>query len=94
MNRITRVIFLMELMTILLLIFAIAIAAATFLESDFDTNTARALVYNAKWFEVLFLLLAINFIGNFLGAIWANESWGRYWAWDPKEAWALVTIFV
>lgn len=33
-------------------------------------------------------------IGNFLGAMWANESWGRYWGWDPKETWALITIFV
>jgi cytochrome c-type biogenesis protein CcsB len=32
--------------------------------------------------------------GTFLGAIWANESWGRYWGWDPKETWALVTIVV
>lgn len=31
-------------------------------------------------------------IGNFLGGQWANESWGRYWAWDPKETWALVSI--
>jgi len=33
-------------------------------------------------------------IGNFLGAQWANESWGRYWGWDPKETWALVSIMV
>lgn len=33
-------------------------------------------------------------IGTFLGAVWANESWGRYWGWDPKETWALVTIIV
>ena len=33
-------------------------------------------------------------IGNFLGGIWANESWGRYWGWDPKETWAMVTIIV
>ena len=33
-------------------------------------------------------------IGTFLGAIWANESWGRYWAWDPKETWALVSVLV
>ena len=33
-------------------------------------------------------------IGTFLGAIWANESWGRYWGWDPKETWSLVTILV
>ncbi len=37
------------------------------------------------------ILLAI---GNFLGGIWANESWGRYWGWDPKETWSLVTIIV
>ena len=33
-------------------------------------------------------------IGSFLGGVWANESWGRYWGWDPKETWALVTIIV
>ncbi len=33
-------------------------------------------------------------IGSFIGGIWANESWGRYWGWDPKETWALVTILV
>ncbi|WP_124981520.1 cytochrome c biogenesis protein [Nonlabens xiamenensis] len=33
-------------------------------------------------------------IGNFLGGMWANESWGRYWGWDPKETWALITIFI
>ncbi len=38
--------------------------------------------------------LALMTIGTFLGAIWANESWGRYWGWDPKETWALITIVV
>jgi len=38
----------------------------------------------------LFLLT----IGNFLGGIWANESWGRYWGWDSKETWAAVTILI
>jgi cytochrome c-type biogenesis protein CcsB len=33
-------------------------------------------------------------IGNFLGGQWANESWGRYWGWDPKETWALISILV
>ncbi|MBR2017756.1 MAG: cytochrome c biogenesis protein CcsA [Prevotella sp.] len=37
------------------------------------------------------LLLAI---GIFLGAVWANLSWGRYWGWDPKEVWALITLLV
>ena len=38
----------------------------------------------------LFLLT----VGTFLGGVWANESWGRYWGWDPKETWALVSIIV
>lgn len=38
--------------------------------------------------------LTLLTIGNFLGGVWANESWGRYWGWDPKETWALVTILV
>jgi cytochrome c-type biogenesis protein CcsB len=33
-------------------------------------------------------------IGTFLGAVWANESWGRYWGWDPKETWSLITIII
>jgi len=33
-------------------------------------------------------------IGNFLGGQWANESWGRYWGWDPKETWALISIVI
>ena len=36
--------------------------------------------------------LTLVTIGNFLGAVWANESWGRYWGWDPKETWTLVII--
>ncbi|MDD2790947.1 MAG: cytochrome c biogenesis protein CcsA [Sulfurimonas sp.] len=38
--------------------------------------------------------LSLLSIGNFLGGVWANESWGRYWGWDPKETWALVSILV
>ena len=41
-------------------------------------------------YPAVFLLGA----GIFLGAVWANVSWGRYWAWDPKEVWALVTFMV
>ena len=46
---------------------------------------SRALLYPA-----VLLLTA----GIFIGAVWANLSWGRYWGWDPKEVWALVTLFV
>jgi cytochrome c-type biogenesis protein CcsB len=38
--------------------------------------------------------LALMTIGTFLGAVWANVSWGRYWGWDAKETWALVTVIV
>ncbi|MCF6222168.1 MAG: cytochrome c biogenesis protein CcsA [Flavobacteriaceae bacterium] len=49
---------------ILLIIFTIAIAAATFVEDSYDTITAKLLIYNAKWFEFLLFLLAVNFIGS------------------------------
>jgi len=38
----------------------------------------------------LFLLT----VGTFLGGVWANESWGRYWGWDPKETWALISVVI
>ena len=45
--------------------------------------------------EITLLIgLALITVGNFLGGVWANESWGRYWGWDPKETWAAVTILV
>lgn len=40
----------------------------------------------------LWVGLALMATGIFLGAVWANESWGRYWGWDPKETWALITM--
>lgn len=49
------------------------------------TLTSRLLLYPA-----LFCLAA----GIFIGAIWANVSWGRYWGWDPKEVWALITLLL
>lgn len=41
-------------------------------------------------YPAVFLLAA----GIFVGAVWANQSWGRYWGWDPKETWALITLLV
>ncbi len=38
--------------------------------------------------------LALAAVGTFLGGIWANESWGRYWGWDAKETWALVIVLI
>ena len=42
----------------------------------------------------LIIGLMLLTIGNFLGGVWANESWGRYWGWDSKETWAAVTILI
>lgn len=42
----------------------------------------------------LMIGLMLLTIGCFLGGVWANESWGRYWGWDPKETWALVSILI
>ena len=50
-------------MGILLVVFAIAIGYATIIENDFEATTAKMLVYNARWFEVLMLLMVVNFGG-------------------------------
>jgi len=42
----------------------------------------------------LIIGIALMTIGTFLGAVWANVSWGRYWGWDAKETWALITVIV
>jgi len=51
-------------MAVLLVVFVVAMALATFIENDYGTLTAKALIYNAKWFEFIMLLLILNFIGN------------------------------
>lgn len=43
---------------------------------------------------LLYPAVALIAIGIFIGAIWANESWGRYWSWDSKETWALITMLI
>ena len=53
--------------------------------SPFTFQLSTILLYPAE-----FCLMA----GIFIGAVWANMSWGRYWGWDPKETWALITMLV
>lgn len=53
--------------------------------SGFTYQLSVVLLYPAE-----FCLMA----GIFIGAVWANMSWGRYWGWDPKETWALITMLV
>ncbi len=54
-------------------------------------NIMELTIINEMALAVGLILLTI---GNFLGGMWANESWGRYWGWDPKETWALISIMV
>ncbi len=56
-----------------------------------DLNIKELTIINEITLTVGLIMLTI---GNFLGGQWANESWGRYWGWDPKETWALISIMV
>jgi cytochrome c-type biogenesis protein CcsB len=56
-----------------------------------DLNLREITIINEMSMTVGLVMLTI---GNFLGGMWANESWGRYWGWDPKETWALISIMV
>ncbi len=58
---------------------------------ELDRNIVEATRINEM---SMILGLSLFTVGNFLGGVWANESWGRYWGWDPKETWSLVTILV
>ncbi len=56
-----------------------------------DLNIKELTIINELSLTVGLIMLTI---GNFLGGMWANESWGRYWGWDPKETWALISILI
>ena len=63
-------------MAVLLLVYAGSMAYATFLENDYGTPTAKALIYEAKWFELVMLLLMLNFVGNISRyRLWRREKW-------------------
>ncbi|MBT4764716.1 cytochrome C biogenesis protein, partial [bacterium] len=66
MKKISHIFFSMQTMGTLMLIFAFAIGTATFIENDFGPNGAKAVVYNAMWFNVLLILLAINLSGRII----------------------------
>ncbi len=55
-------------------------------------DTIKELTYITEMTITVGLFMAA--IGTFLGGVWANESWGRYWGWDPKETWALVIVLI
>lgn len=60
-------------------------------KAKMDLNIKELTYINEMALTVGLVMLTI---GNFLGGQWANESWGRYWGWDPKETWALISIMV
>ena len=60
-------------------------------KAKMSLNIKELTIVNEMALTVGLVMLSI---GNFLGGMWANESWGRYWGWDPKETWALISIMV
>jgi ABC-type transport system involved in cytochrome c biogenesis permease subunit len=58
-------------------------------KAKMDLNIQEITYINEMALTIGLVMLTI---GNFLGGQWANESWGRYWGWDPKETWALISI--
>jgi cytochrome c-type biogenesis protein CcsB len=63
---------------------------------DSNKKRIKRIVQEMSYISELTLIggLFMVSVGTYLGGVWANESWGRYWGWDAKETWALVTILV
>ena len=63
---------------------------------DSNKERVKRIVKEMSYISELTLIggLFMVSVGTYLGGVWANESWGRYWGWDAKETWALVTILV
>lgn len=78
-----------------IIMFSFALLALTFVTSVvgllFPRRTRSMLLFTELLLRPALVMLAI---GIFVGAVWANISWGNYWSWDPKETWALITLMV
>ncbi len=76
LDKFITFLFSMRLMAIMILLFFVAIGYATFIENDFGTQTAKALIYNTTWFELIIVLLSINMISNINRyKLWRKEKW-------------------
>lgn len=76
MKRLQNILISTRTMAFLLFVFAVSMAVATFIENDYGTPTAKALIYEAKWFEMIMFLLILNFIGNINRyRLWRREKW-------------------
>lgn len=71
-------------------------------EQKVSSKVVQPLSVKLQWAENLdnlsYRMLGLGFplltIGILSGAVWANEAWGSYWSWDPKETWALLTWLI
>ncbi|MDY3338012.1 c-type cytochrome biogenesis protein CcsB [Riemerella anatipestifer] len=81
MKKIQNILVSTRTMAVLMLVYALSMAYATFMENDYGTPTAKAFIYESKWFEAIMFLLIINFIGNI----------GRYRLWK-REKWPLLAF--
>lgn len=83
---------------VLLVMTSYALFAVMMLDSvvAFFRRNDREEVTRLADFSTLLLYPAVFALGAgiFIGAVWANQSWGRYWGWDPKETWALITFII
>jgi len=67
-------------------------------EKKGDSRFVGLFPESSNLYEVNYQLIMLGFlflsIGIITGAVWANSAWGRYWGWDPKETWSLITWFI
>ena len=76
MKKIFDFLYSTQLMAILFVVFATSMGVATFIENDYGTQTARAIVYNAWWFELIMIVFVFNFIGNIITyKLYRREKW-------------------
>lgn len=80
-KKIYSFLFSTRLMAVLFLVFAFAMAAGTFIENEYNTDTARIMIYNAWWFEAIMGIFVINFIGNI-----------KRYQLHKKEKWATLVL--
>lgn len=78
-----------------IIMLAYALLSFTFILSvAYFFRPAQAELSLATSQVILYPAISLLGIGIFVGAVWGNQSWGRYWGWDPKEVWALITLLV
>jgi cytochrome c-type biogenesis protein CcsB len=65
-------------------------------QSKANIKTSKGIITELSYVIEMALIIGLYMltIGTFLGGVWANESWGRYWGWDSKETWALASVLI